>query len=239
MDHSKNGFVSLQQAKNIVGDLKQSDLVKNKMGENNEVTPTIAVSDIVADGEIYFKLITTYYYVSEELQMLVAELKDNNNTTVEFTEKLWEYDENTDKFSHEKYFNGRLTVEREEDNGYGKPENIAEFQDIQVTPFGPGELHTCTASGSCCQFQGVTYNHCGANCGDHESAGGGGHINNCDACCETHDDCLQGRSNDDRCYCDENLNYCFSINSCPGDSIMGAGIRAAAAVAACDYEQYW
>ncbi|WP_017548331.1 hypothetical protein [Salinicoccus carnicancri] len=237
MEQSKRNFITLQQAQNVAGDLKQSDLVRKKIDKSKDVTPAIAVSEIGIDGDLYFKIITSYYYINEESQLLVAETKDHNNNTVEFTEKLWEYDESKDKFTHKKYFNGKLTVERDEDNGYGKPEDIAEFENVQT--LGIGDLHTCTASGSCCQFEAQTYNHCGANCGDHESAGGGGHINNCDACCETHDDCLQGRDNDDRCYCDENLNYCYSINSCPGDSIMGAGIRAAAAVAACDYEQYW
>lgn len=240
MTHPNSGFVSLQEAKDTVGELKPSDVVKKKLGDVPAVEPTIAVHDIRMDGELYFKVILSYYYAGEHLQLLVAETKDTNNATVEFTEKLWEYDENKERFLHEKYYNGVKTVQLEQMEGYGKPEDIPEFRAIQTAGFLE-DMHTCTASGTCCHFGGTMdepYNHCGKYCGDYNDAGGGYHVNICDACCENHDDCLQS-AGDDRCHCDEILNHCYHLNSCPGDSIMGAGIRAAAFFASCDYEQFW
>ncbi|MCA1012813.1 hypothetical protein [Halobacillus halophilus] len=242
MSQPNNGFatLSLQQTKDLVGDLKPSGLVKKKLGDTPAVEPTIAVQDVRIDNEVFFRVVTSYYYAGEHLQVMVLETKDTDNNTVELSEKLWEYNESIGKFIHKKYINGVKTVLREQTEGYGKPEDVPELRPPMRTQGFWEDQHTCTASGSCCYFGGTMdepYNHCGKYCGDHESSGGGTPINTCDACCENHDNCL--RSAGSRCHCDEILNHCYHLESCPGDSIMGAGIRSAAFFADCDYEQFW
>ncbi|GAA0504413.1 hypothetical protein GCM10008986_34940 [Salinibacillus aidingensis] len=243
MDKSKSRFMTLQQAKNIAGDLKQSDLVKDRIGESSSVSPTVAVTELVVDGELYFKLVTAYYYVNEELQLLVAEAKDHNNNTVEFTEKIWEYDRKSDLYNHKKYVNNELTVRDLLEGGYGKPNEIAEFEDAKRFEGNIEPLDNDTAAGACvfedppfgvepcCLFGGVQYNYCGKYCGVGHDAGGGGAVNACDVCCYFHDTCLI--ENSDPCPCHANLLDCYGRNSCPGDTTMGLGIRVQATLDGC------
>ncbi|UOQ84325.1 hypothetical protein [Gracilibacillus salinarum] len=243
MDTVKSRFVTLEQAENVVGDLRQSDLVKGKIGEGSKPSPTTAVSEFFVEGELYFRLVTTYYYVNKKLQLLVAETKDHNNNTLEFTEKLWEYDSKIDLYNHEKHINNELTFRELQKEGYGKPNDIAEFTDANRTDGDIEAQDDGNAAAACflenppsgiepcCLFSGITYNYCGAYCGVLQSAGGERPVNNCDYCCYDHDNCLL--SNSDPCPCHEDLLNCLGNHSCPGDTTMGIGIRVRATSDGC------
>ncbi|WP_026801536.1 hypothetical protein [Pontibacillus halophilus] len=233
MNQSISMFSNLQEAKNLTGDLQESKILQMRVNITAKIEPTVAVTNFVTDGELFAKLVTIYYYVNEHLQILVVEAKDHNNNTIEFTEKLWEYNPRTNTFIHEKYLDGELKVSSEIEHGYGKPGEIAEFSDARKSD----ETVTTqdTAAGACffedppfgkepcCKFDDVVYNYCGSYCGYQRDAGGGPSVNQCDACCYYHDTCLAG--NGDPCDCHDTLLRCYGNASCPGDTTMGLGIR--------------
>ncbi|APC65556.1 hypothetical protein AAV35_14090 [Salimicrobium jeotgali] len=233
MNQTRSRFVTLEEAKNVAGALKESELVYHKSGQSQSLTPTIAITDFIVDGELYFKLLASYYYVSEKLQILVVETKDHNNDTVEFSEKIWEYNLDKKKYHHEKYLNGELTVSEYRDEGYDMPDKIAEFQDAKRFEESVEAQDTAAAAcflenppfgvEPCCLFEGVEYNYCGSYCGVNRDAGGGAVVNTCDVCCFNHDNCLE--RGDDRCGCHADILDCLGRYSCPGDSTMGAGMR--------------
>jgi hypothetical protein len=73
----------------------------------------------------------------------------------------------------------------------------------------PGELaEEVTAQATFCLYDFPEfYNHCGPNCGDGLSLGGGTPINGLDSCCRAHDRCWKQFGNGD-CECDVRLYAC-------------------------------
>ncbi len=188
------------------------------------------ISTFEDSGELFDELTIRYLYYNENVQVLLMNLK-NRNESRKLIEKVWKYKEKYDLYHHQKFINHELVFDEMVEEGYKQPEYIPEFSIINseneeniIKPSAIGDAHTCTASGSCCQFEGVTYNHCGAYCGDNESAGGGDPINTVDGCCEQHDDCLIAGTTSS-CTCHELLLNCLGSYSAPGDTIMGLGIR--------------
>lgn len=59
------------------------------------------------------------------------------------------------------------------------------------------------------------YRHCGADCGDDGSVGGGIPINPLDSCCRSHDRCYENFGYDD-CECDQILGDCANGTIDPG-----------------------
>ncbi|WP_037341611.1 hypothetical protein [Salinicoccus luteus] len=59
------------------------------------------------------------------------------------------------------------------------------------------------------------YKHCGADCGDEGSDGGGVPINPLDSCCRSHDRCYENFGYDD-CECDQILGDCANGTIDPG-----------------------
>ncbi|MCA1012815.1 hypothetical protein [Halobacillus halophilus] len=243
-----NKFVTESEARNFAGEFKRSGLVSNLTP--NTVKERIVPSKIgykeVRDEEdnVMGKMRISYYYVDAHLQILVVEEKDVNNKTIEFTEKSWQYNEKTGTYDHKKFVNGKLTKSKNLIHGYDKPENIAEFEGIQddgsdqmrIAADDPGSCWQTIPNlpyESCCMFNDVRYNYCGAGCGVAREDGGGTPVNDCDECCVSHDVCMNNSS--ERCDCDEEIVDCLASASCPGDSTMAFGIRQAARFASCDY----
>ena len=206
--------------------------------ETNNIQRRMAVISTFEDsGELFDELTIRYLYYDENTQVLLMNLK-NRNESRELIEKVWEYKEEHDLYHHQKFINHEIVFDEMVEDGYKQPEYIPEFESIDseneesiIEPLAIGDAHTCTASGSCCQFEGVTYNHCGAYCGDHESSGGGdpigdvgSPIHTVDRCCQQHDDCLFAGTTSS-CTCHELLLNCLGSYSAPGDTIMGLGIR--------------
>lgn len=65
------------------------------------------------------------------------------------------------------------------------------------------------------------YRHCGADCGDNGSVGGGTPINDLDNCCRAHDRCYAVFGYDD-CGCDQELGQCAETTTDPGWYMVGA-----------------
>jgi hypothetical protein len=92
---------------------------------------------------------------------------------------------------------------------------------------------SCIVKGSCCSFEGKTYQHCGQYCGSWENKGGGAVLNELDRCCLNHDACLMaGR---DRCACHNEFLDCAANKVGPGDTTIRNGIRGAKVLDGC----YW
>ncbi|EKE31239.1 hypothetical protein MJ3_09723 [Salimicrobium jeotgali] len=53
-------------------------------------------------------------------------------------------------------------------------------------------------------YSEITYNHCGAECGDRGAYGGGYKVNSLDGCCYAHDNCYSAFGSND-CGCDQDL----------------------------------
>ena len=238
-----NKYVTKQEAEKLFGSLSESSLVDDQVLNSLEESPVFGYTEFTDEnGKVHVKLLISYYYFNENSQVLIAETKNKENTTKEFVEKVWEYNSEKNKFIHDKFVNGELRIQTEQDEGYGKPKDIAEFehinenQNFRVQADGNGAA-ACfledlpSGAEPCCLFSGVSYNYCGAYCGYGQSAGGGEPVNGCDRCCVTHDICLSNNSS--RCGCDEDIFDCLSNYSCPGDSIMGAGLRVPYYAAGC------
>ncbi|UOQ84329.1 hypothetical protein [Gracilibacillus salinarum] len=123
------------------------------------------------NGEQFDQLTIKYLYYGENLQVLLEELRNKKGGT-QLIEKLWEYKEEANQFLHKKLVNGRIVYTTMIEEGYTKPNELPELKGINnnekdsVQTSGIEDLHSCTASGSCCKFGSTEYNHCGKYCGD-------------------------------------------------------------------------
>lgn len=114
-----------------------------------------------------------------------------------------------------------------EDKPYKKELEESIQEELEHDPsYEPGEIaNAVTAQAGICLYDFPSfYNHCGPDCGDGLTFGGGTPINGLDSCCRTHDRCWKNFGDGD-CKCDADIVGCAAqyLGAYPKNASMVIG----------------
>ncbi|MEC1716480.1 hypothetical protein [Schinkia azotoformans] len=180
---------------------------------------------------------------NKDLKVILSVFIDLKTEEKSYVVKIWH---NNNQLQYKEYVNAELINDREfpytEDltiatELFDDLSELSKEEEKDIITTAVYDPASCIASGSCCQFSGVTYSYCGKYCGYRQEAGGSDDgsdtINGLDACCFWHDYCLwEGLMS--RCGCHDGFLDCASgTPAAPGDTTIRNGIRGAKVLDGC------
>lgn len=179
------------QKESLVLELIQENFLDRIEEKTPGVKASLVLSDIVAFGEEESMFKSVTLSTEDEKHVVTY---FNNEDADEETQKMVLYADKSDKELKVYVMSVDKTIPLELD------ENVT-----------PAAVSFCLAG----------YKHCGPDCGDQGSKGGGTPVNDLDICCRTHDRCWKnfGKYN---CDCDRTVVACATVQAYKGNNRAAA-----------------